>query len=96
MSDKRHKITDEDFVKKLQDALDRKDTDTFFLMVYDAITEDPDFTVRDILNVPAKTKTKLRQLNAILQEFTNREDYEKCAAIKKIIQAAEQKIPVKG
>ena len=94
MSGKRHKITDPDFVNKLQAALDKKDHDTFFAMVYDAVTEDPDFTVRDILAVPSKTGVKLRQLRSIMQEFSNREDYEKCAELRKIIQAVEKKMPV--
>jgi hypothetical protein len=88
----RHKITDPEFVKALQAALDAGDMDRFFDMVHDAVTEDPAFTVRDVLAEPAKANHKLRQLKGILSVFVKREDYEKCGILNDIIRDVEKQM----
>ncbi len=86
---KKYRFDDPDFVKRLQGLVDDEKLDQFFDLVQEALTEDPDYTVTEIVSNPAKAKTKLMQIREFIKRYTEREEYEKCAPLRDIVNRVE-------
>ena len=71
----------EEFMKRLLDQLENTSWDQYMNLCYNVITMFPD----QVLHYDEKTaKHKIQSLDRILTYFEEKEDFEKCAKIKKI------------
>lgn len=86
---KRYKFDDPDFVKRLQGLVDEEKLDQFFDLVQEALTEDLDYTVENILSQPAKAQARLRQIREFIKRYTEAEEYEKCTPLRDIVNRVE-------
>jgi hypothetical protein len=74
-------INDDEFMKSLLDQLENTSWDQYMNLCYNTIMMFPD----QIFQYDEKTaKHKVKSLNRILKHFENKEDFEKCAKLKKI------------
>ena len=81
------RLDDPNFVAMLQKMqADNKEAE-FFDAVYDALAENEPASVADILSEPGKYKVKMRQVKAMKKRYERLEEYEKCAALQRIISA---------
>jgi len=86
---KKYRFDDPDFVQRLQELVDDEKLDQFFDLVQEALTEDPDYTVAEIAGNPVKAKLKIQQIKEFIKRYTEREEYEKCAPLRDIINRVE-------
>jgi hypothetical protein len=73
-----------DIIKKIEE-LKKKDIGQFYDLVFVSIINFSDAAVLD--NSPVKNK--IQALNKIIDHFKDLEEYEKCAALKKILDRIE-------
>ena len=71
---------DPEFLRKLEEMRD-EDIDAFSDLVYKSLKMDPTFAIDD----PAPTQKKIKALNNLLNNFEEREEYERCSFLSDLI-----------
>lgn len=73
-------IRSEDLIKKIE-LLKKQDLEAYYQLVYESITNFPEDAVED----DSPKSNKVSALNKLIDYFEQKEEYEKCAKLKNIL-----------
>lgn len=86
---KKYRFDDAEFTGRAERLIREKRMDEARELLYEAIVEDQEYTVADIVSVPALAPGKLNKLNKFIALYTRLEQYEKNVPLRDIIAKAK-------